>query len=254
MLYLKIVQFRKSKKNMTENKEKTIESDLNISPEDMMKVGLHFGHKTSKLHPKMSSYLFGTRNSVHIFDLEKTAEKLRDSIRFVQNLVKEGKVVLFVGTKIQTKDMLKEIAVECGLPYVNERWLGGTFTNFGMMRKRIDYFKDLEKKKETGELEKYTKKERSKFDKELQNLQERFGGIKDMDKLPDAIFVLDLGKDALAVKEAKAKGIIVIGISDTNVNPDTADLFIPANDDAASAVRYILEKIKEAILKVKPKA
>ena len=148
---------------------------------------------------------------------------------------------------------MKEAAEECGLPYVAERWLGGTFTNFEAIKKRVDYFKDLENKKKQGELEKYTKKERAQIDKEIASLQLKFGGIRDLAQLPDAVFVADMRKDHLAIREAKAKGIKVVAICDTNTDPSVADYFIPGNDDAISSVKYILDKIKEVVLKAKPK-
>lgn len=225
------------------------ESDFNVNPEEMAKEGLHFGHRTSRINPKINPYLYGVRNNVHIFDLEKTAEKLKEALSFIQQIIKEGKVMILVGTKIQVKNLSKEMAKECGLPYVVERWLGGTLTNFETIKKRIEYFKDLEKKKAEGDLEKYTKKERADFDKEIKDLEMKFGGIKNLEKLPDAIFVLDMKKDDLAVKEARAKGVKVVGIADTNTDPTLADYPIPANDDAISSVRYILEKAKEAVLK-----
>lgn len=235
---------------MTEVKEKVKKAkveDFKIDTEEMARLGLHFGHRTSMVHPKMMPYLYGARNTVHIIDLEKTKEKLTEALKFIQDIISENKVLLVVGTKVQVKELAKEIAKECGLPYITERWLGGTFTNFDIMKKRLDYFKDLERKKAEGELEKYTKKERAKIDLELRDLETKFGGIKNLEKLPDAIFVLDMKKDALAVKEAREKGVKVIGISDTNVDPALADYPIPANDDAISSVKYILEKVKETI-------
>ena len=172
-------------------------------------------------------------------------------MKFIEQLSKEEKTLLLVGTKIQHKELVKKIAEECNLPYVNERWLGGTLTNFPVMKKRIKYFKEMEEKQESGELEKYTKKERMKIGKELDNLEKKFGGIKDLKEPPDAVFVCDMRKDDLAAKEARMKNIPVIGISDTNVDPTSADYPIPANDDAMSSVRYILEKVKEVILKAK---
>ena len=232
-----------------------IEKDeFNIDTEEMAKAGLHFGHQTSKANPKMKTYLYGVRNTIHIIDLEKTKEKLVQSLLFIKNLISENKILLLVGTKIQVKELVKNFATECSLPYINERWLGGTFTNFGIIKKRIDYFKDLEKKKAEGELEKYTKKERAKIDKILKDSEKKFGGIKDLEKLPDAIFVLDMKKDALAVKEARMKGIKVIGIANTNIDPTLADYPIPANDNAISSVKYILDKAKEVILSAKLKA
>ena len=225
--------------------------DFKIDTEEMAQAGLHFGHRTSRVHPKMRPYLYGVRNTVHIIDLEKTAEKLKEVLKFVETLVSEGKTLLLVGTKIQVKDLVKGAAIECALPYVAERWLGGTFTNFETIKKRIEYFKDLEKKKTEGGLEKYTKKERAEIDKELKNLELKFGGIKNLEKLPEAIFVIDMKKDSLAVKEARMKGIKVIAISDTNCDPTLADYPIPANDDAISSVKYILEKVAEVIKKAK---
>lgn len=232
---------------MTETKE--IKLDVN----EMAAAGVHLGHKTSKIHPKMVPFICGERNNVNLIDLEKTAEKLREALDFIKSLIAEGKILLLVGTKIQVKNLLKETALECGLPYVSERWLGGTFTNFEIIKKRIEYFKELEQKKSSGELEKYTKKERAQFDKELKDLEIKFGGIKNLEKLPDTIFVSDMIKDNLAVNEARMKGIKIIGISDTNADPTLADYPIPANDDAISSVKYILEKIKETILSVKSK-
>lgn len=240
-------------KSMAKGKQ-VKEKDFDIDPEEMAKAGLHFGHRTSRINPKISPYLYGVRNTVHIFDLEKTAEKLKEALTFIQKIVKEDKIILVVGTKIQIKDLAKEMAKECGLPYVAERWLGGTLTNFETIKKRIGYFKDLEKKKTEGELIKYTKKERAQMDKELKDLEIKFGGIKNLEKLPDALFVLDMKKDNLAVKEARAKNVKVIGIADTNTDPTLADYPIPANDDAISSVRYILDKAREAMLEAKPKA
>ena len=230
------------------------EVEIKLDTEEMAQAGVHFGHRTSRVHPKMQPYLYGVRNTVHIIDLEKTKEKFEEALKFIQELISENKILLLVGTKIQVKDLVKDIAKDCGLPYVNERWLGGTFTNFEIIKKRIEYFKDLEKKKAAGELEKYTKKERAKIDQELRDLEIKFGGIKDFERLPDAIFVLNMKKDALAVKEAKMKGMKVIGIADTNIDPTLADYPIPANDDAILSVRYILDKVKEVILKTKGKS
>jgi small subunit ribosomal protein S2 len=231
---------------------KTKKSEFKLDTEEMSRAGLHFGHRTFRVNPKMKPYIFGVRNGVHIIDLEKTKEKMEEALKFIQNLISENKTLLVVGTKVQAGDKVKEISKDCGLFCVTERWLGGTFTNFETILKRLNSFKDLETKKAAGDLEKYTKKERAKFDQKLKDFEIKFGGIKDMVKLPDAIFVLDMKKDALAVKEAKAKGVKIIGIAHTNVDPNLADYPIPANDDSASAVKYILDKTKEAILKVRP--
>ncbi len=239
---------------MTETKKKTKQSDFGIDVEEMAQAGVHFGHKASSVHPKIKPYLFGARNAVHVFDLEKTAEKLKEALNFIQQLISEEKILLLVGTKIQMKEMVKSVAKECGLSFVSERWLGGTFTNFETIKKRIDYFKDLEEKKSSGELEKYTKKERSMVDKELRTLEAKVGGIKELTRIPDAVFVLDMQKDTLAIKESKRKGVTVIAVVDTNCDPTLADYPIPANDDAVSSIKYILEKVKKAILDKKSKA
>lgn len=227
--------------------------EFDIKPEEMMAAGLHFGHKSSKTHPKMRPYIFGVRNTIHIFDVEKTAEGLRKALSVVKELVSENKILLLVGTKIQAKELIKEVALETGLPYVAERWLGGTITNFKIIKERVEYFKDLEKKKETGELEKYTKKEQLKFGEELEKLRTKFGGIKNLDRIPDAIFVVDIEKEISAVAEAKKKGIKVIGICDTSADPTLVDCPIPANDDAITSLRYILDNVKKVILEVKKK-
>jgi len=220
-----------------------------INKEEMLEAGLNFGHRTSRVNPKIKPYISGVRNGVHLFDLDKTAEKLEQALEFVEKLISEGKSLLVVGTKVQSKDLVKEFAEECNLFYINQRWLGGTFTNFKTMRKRIGYFKELEEKKKKGELDKYTKLERLKIDKELKDLEIKFGGIKEMNLLPDAILVMDMKKDALAVKEARVKGIKVIGLADTNIDPTLADYVIPANDDAINSIKYILGKFKQVILK-----
>jgi len=233
---------------MTEEKEKL---NININVEEMAQAGLHFGHRISKIHPKMKPYLHGTKSTVHIIDLEKTKEKLTEALQFINDLISQNKILLLVGTKIQIKELVKNTAKECGLFYVSERWLGGTITNFSSILKRIEHYRDLEEKKAAGELEKYTKKERLKFDEELVELERKFGGIKEISRIPDAVFVCDMKKDVLAAKEAKTKGIKVIGICDTNIDPTLLDYPIPANDDAASSVKYILDKIKEVTLKAK---
>lgn len=217
----------------------------------MTEAGLQFGHKTSKVHPKMKLYIETVKNSIHTLNLEKTKEELAKTLQFIGSAVAEGKTFLLVGTKIQFKGLIKEIGAEAGIPFIAGRWLGGTFTNFKTIKKRIDYFKDLELKRQKGELEKYTKKERAKIDKELKDLEEKFGGIKNIDKIPEIIFVTDIDKDEMVIKEARSKGVIVIGIADTNADPSKADYIIPANDDAISSVRYILEKVRDVIIENK---
>jgi small subunit ribosomal protein S2 len=224
---------------------------FNINVEEMAELGLHFGHRKSKTNPKMKPYLYGVRNGIHIFDLEKTKEKLEEALEFIAELISKDKTLLIIGTKIQSKVLVKDLAKECGFPYVDERWLGGTFTNFNVIKKRIIYFKDLDSKRASGELEKYTKKERIKIDKDLEKFEKKFGGIKYLESLPDAVLILDIEKDAIALKEAKERGITIVAVSDSNTDPGLVDYPIPANDDAISAVKYILEKVREVTLKAK---
>ena len=231
---------------------KAKKNEFGINPEEMLKAGLHFGHRTSKLHPKMELFVYGVRNTVHIIDLEKTSEKLKEALEFIKQLMKEQKILLFVGTKIQHRELVENVAKGYNLPYVTERWLGGTLTNFQVMEKRIEYLKEMQEKKQSGDFEKYTKKERIEIDRELQKLEIKFGGIKNLERPPDAIFVCDMRKDDLAVKEARMKGIPIIAIADTNVDPTLVDFPIPANDDAISSVKYILEKVVEVIKSQKP--
>lgn len=241
------------KQQIKEEIKKEDTDNFNLNIEEMAGAGLCFGHKVSRLEPKMAAYVSEIKNTIHIINLQKTKEKLEEALRFIQQLVSEDKILLMVGTKIQIKDLVRDIALECGFFYINERWLGGTFTNFEQLKKRIEYFNDLENKKKNKELEKYSKKEKFKIDQEIQRLEIKFGGIKNLTRIPDAIFVVDMKKDNLAVKEAKMKGVKVIGIVDTNINPNLADYPIPANDDAISSVRYILEKIRDAVMAAKEK-
>ena len=229
--------------------EDTKPSILNV--EEMQTAGLHFGHRVSRLHPKMKPYVSGIKNNVHIIDLDRTQKDLEKALHFISKLVSEGKTLLFVGTKIQMKQLVKSNAELSAMPYVIERWLGGTFTNFETILKRVQYYKELENKKATGELEKYTKKERSLFDKELEILRKKFEGVKHMSRLPDAVLILDVKKDLTCAKEARRKGISIVGVVDTNIDPTLVDYPIPANDDAISSVKYILEKISETILNSK---
>ena len=226
---------------------KPVEQKLDPVTQEMMAAGLHFGHRTSKTHPKMKPFISGVRNTVHIIDLEKTKEKLQEVVEYVKKLKEEGKILLLVGTKVQQRSLIQETAKACGLPFVTERWLGGTFTNFGTIAKRIDRLKELEQQQASGEWdEKYTKKEQLDLKEEIRILEAHFGGIKELSKVPDAVFVCDLKENALVVREARKIGIPIIAISDTNTNPEEADYFVPANNDAVSSLKYVLSKIQEA--------
>lgn len=217
--------------------------------EEMAASGVHFGHKTSKTHPKMRPYIAGIRNTVHVINVDKTIEKLEDALKAIGGLVREGKKILFVGTKIQLRGLVEGIASACDLPYVSRRWIGGTFTNFSEITKRIEHLKDLESKQESGELvKKYTKKERLEISREVERLLQNFGGLKHMDRLPDAVFICDPVENETAVQEADRMGIPIIAICDTDVDPSRISHPIPGNDDAISSVKYILGKVQEVIL------
>jgi small subunit ribosomal protein S2 len=220
----------------------------NISVDEMIQAGLGYGHDKSKLNPKMKEYVAKQKDRVWIIDLDKTAEKLTEALDYLKQIKSEGKTVAFVGTKIAIKDLVKEIAMKCNSPYVTERWIGGVFTNFKEIRKRINYFKELELKTQEIDFEKkYVKKERLTMMKELERLGHKFNGVKDMEQLPAAVFIVDVEKDDLALKEARQCGIKIIAIADTNVDPTLIDYPIPGNDDAYTSVEYILYKIEEVL-------
>jgi small subunit ribosomal protein S2 len=222
--------------------------DIKLNTEEMAQASVNIGHKISKLHPKMKSYVSGIKNGVHLFDLDKTSKDLEKALNFISKSVVDGKNIILVATKPQLKAVVRKTAEECGLGYVTERWLGGTFTNFETINKRVEYFKDLENKIKTGGMEKYTKKERLDFDKEVAKLKTKFEGVRNMTKLPDVIFIAGIDRDLTSAREAKRKGIKIVALCDTNVNPDIVDYIIPANDDSISGVQYILDKIKETII------
>ncbi len=228
-----------------EEKEETITPLHGFDTDEMMATGMHMGHRTSKLHPRMKDFVMGVRNTVHVLDLEQTAQHLKIALEYIEGLKKANGNLLICGTKIPLSNLVKEMADECNAPYVVNRWLGGTFTNFPVIIKRINYYKDLLKQKNEGLWEKYTKKEQVDKEKELNDLRNKFEGLVRMEKLPDAVFICDLTKDKLCLKEAKAKGIKTIAIVDTNADPLLVDYPIPANDDAINSVKFILDKVKE---------
>lgn len=217
------------------------------SIDEMVKAGAHLGHKATKWNPKMKPYIAGVRNDIHLIDLEQTFPKLETALKFLKETVKQKKNILFVGTDVAHKKIIQETADKCKMPYVNERWAGGLLTNFKAINKRLEYFRDLEQKKEAGELGKYTKKEQHELNKELERLSRKFGGVKNMVRLPDAIFVSDCEENFLAVKEARVIGIPVVGLCDTNIDPTFITYPIPVNDDAISSVKLILDTIVENI-------
>lgn len=218
------------------------------SVEEMLKAGMHFGHRTNRWHPKMKQFIFTSKNGIYIIDLRKTQEKLQEALEFMAKLVGEGKRLLFVGTKSQVSAPLKKMAEETHQSYVVGKWLGGYLTNFAIVKKSVKKYLDLIEKRETGKLEKYTKKERLNFDREIKKLEMRVGGLSALTKLPDALFVWDIKEEETAVKEARQKNIPIIAICDTNVNPEEVNYPIPANDDSTKTIKLVLEAIKNAIL------
>jgi small subunit ribosomal protein S2 len=214
---------------------------------EMLKAGVHFGHRTSKWHPNMAPYIFGDRSGVHILNLEETQKKMEEAAEFVRKLGSEGGTLLFVGTKKQAQAIVKKQAEEAGMPFVVERWIGGTLTNFRTIRDRVVHYIDLIKKREAGELTKYTKKEQSEFSKEIEALRQKFHGLVNLTKLPNAVFITDIKQDKTALEEAKSKNITVVAVCDTNVDPSEVDYVIPANDDAVKAVEMMVGYIGEAL-------
>jgi len=214
--------------------------------EEMLKAGVHFGHRTSRWHPKMAPYIFGEKGGVHIIDIQKTQEMLNEALAYVTSVTANGGTVLFISTKGQVADLVKEQALAAGMPFVNTRWLGGTFTNFSEIQKLIKNYLDLKDKREKGELKKYTKLEQLQFDRRIDELDEKIGGMSSLTKLPDAVFVLDIRFDKTAVVEAKKRGITIIGVCDTNVNPARVDYVIPANDDSVRSLAMITTLVAEA--------
>ncbi len=218
-----------------------------ISLKEMVKHAVHFGHPTARWNPKMRSYIYGTKSGVHIFDLKKTAQKLLEALEFLKEATHQGKTILFVGTKPQCRLMLLALQRSSGMPVVTDKWIPGLLTNFKTIKKRIDYFKHLKEADAKGDLEKYTKKEQLKLRKKIQELSAAFTGIETMGDLPDALFVTDMVRDHIPVKEARRLKIPVVGIVDSNADPDLADFAIPANDDAIKSLEYILGLVEEAV-------
>jgi small subunit ribosomal protein S2 len=222
-----------------------------ISMKQLLEAGVHFGHQTRRWNPKMKKYIFTERNGIYIIDLQKTVKKVEEAYNFVKELAANGGKILFVGTKKQAQDSVKEEAERCGMFYVNQRWLGGTLTNFATIQKRIKRLKEIQRMEEDGTFDVLPKKEVVKLKKELERLEKFLGGIKEMKELPDALFVIDPRKERIAVAEARKLNIPIIGIVDTNCDPDEIDYVIPANDDAIRAVKLLTSKIADAILEAK---
>ncbi len=222
-----------------------------VAMKQLLEAGVHFGHQTKRWDPKMAEYIYQARNGIHIIDLQKTSKKIDEAYAFVKEVSEEGKTVLFVGTKKQAQDCVKEAAEKSGMFYVDQRWLGGMLTNFKTIRTRVERLKKLEAMEEDGTFEVLPKKEVSKLRNEMEKLQKNLGGIKEMTRLPGAIFVVDPKNERIAVLEAKKLGIPVIGLVDTNCSPEDVDYPIPGNDDAIRAVKLITDVMANAVIEGK---
>ncbi len=222
-----------------------------ISMKQLLEAGVHFGHQTRRWNPKMKKYIFTERNGIYIIDLQKTVKKVDEAFKYVKEIASNGGTILFVGTKKQAQDSVRDEATRSGMYYINQRWLGGTLTNFQTIRKRINRLKDIERMEEDGTFEVLPKKEVVDLLKEKDRLVKFLGGIKEMKKIPDAMFVIDPRKERIAIAEAHKLNIPIIGMVDTNCDPDEIDYVIPANDDAIRAVKLLTSKMADAILEVK---
>ena len=219
-----------------------------ISMKQLLEAGVHFGHQTRRWNPKMAEYIYTERNGIHIIDLQKSVGKVDEAYKAISDIAAEGGTILFVGTKKQAQDAIATEAERCGMFYVNERWLGGMLTNFKTIQSRINRLKEIEAMEEDGTFDVLPKKEVINLKKELEKLQKNLGGIKEMKRLPDAIFIVDPKKERICVQEAHALGIELIGIADTNCDPDELDYVIPGNDDAIRAVKLIVSKMADAVI------
>ena len=222
-----------------------------ISMKQLLEAGVHFGHQTRRWNPKMAEYIFAERNGIYIIDLQKTVRKVDDAYKAITSIVADGGEVLFVGTKKQAQESIKEESQRCGMYFVNERWLGGMLTNFKTIQSRIQRLKDLERMEREGTFEVLPKKEVSQLTHEMEKLQRNLGGIKDMKRIPGALFIVDPRKERIAIQEARNLGIPIIAIVDTNCDPDEVDYVIPGNDDAIRAVKLIAGKMADAVLEGK---
>ena len=222
-----------------------------ISMKQLLEAGVHFGHQTRRWDPKMAPYIYTARNDIHVINLEKTCGLIDEAYNYIKNAAQEGKTILFVGTKKQAQEAVKEEATRCGMFYINNRWPGGTLTNFKTIKSRIARLHDLRNMEATGEFEYLPKKEVAKLKLELEKLEKDFGGIAEMTKLPDVIFVVDSKKEHICVAEAKKLGIPVVGLIDTNCNPDMVNVIIPGNDDAIRSVKLITAAMADAVMEAK---
>ncbi len=222
-----------------------------VAMKQLLEAGVHFGHQTRRWDPKMAEYIFQARNGIHIIDLQKTSKKLDEAYGFIKEQAEEGKTILFVGTKKQAQECMKDAALKCGMYYVDQRWLGGMLTNFGTIRTRVQRLKDLETMQEDGTFDRLPKKEVILLKKEMEKLERNLGGIKDMEEIPGVIFLVDPKKERIAILEAKKLGIPLVGLVDTNCNPEELDYAIPGNDDAIRAVKLIADVMANAVIEGK---
>jgi small subunit ribosomal protein S2 len=219
-----------------------------VSMKELLEAGVHFGHRVRRWNPKMKSYIFTERNGIHIIDLQQTIARLEEAYGVIRDTVAEGGTVLFASTKRQAQESIVSEAERCGMPYVNQRWLGGTLTNFRTIRQRIDYLLGLERRQELGEFSRLPKKEALDLQREIDKLNRKIGGLREMRRLPSLVFIADVRREAIAVKEANKLGIPIVAMVDTNCDPDPIDYVIPANDDAIRAIRLITSKVADAVL------
>jgi small subunit ribosomal protein S2 len=219
-----------------------------VTMKQLLETGVHFGHRTRRWNPKMGRFIYTERNGVHIIDLQQTVKALENAYALVRDLVAQGEKILFVGTKRQAQESIRQEATRCNMPYVNQRWLGGTLTNWQTIRERIDHLKDLEARREAGEFDLLTKKEALMRDREIEKLNARLGGIREMERLPGAVFIIDVHSEETAVQEADRLGIPIVAVVDTNCDPDQIDHIIPGNDDAIRAIRLMTAKMADAAL------
>ncbi|MGB9911005.1 MAG: 30S ribosomal protein S2 [Microgenomates group bacterium] len=235
----------KTEEKLEEKAEKTSSSEISLK--SLLEAGCHFGHQVRRWHPAMKPYLFGVRGGVHIFDLVKTKEGLEKACEFMKKSAQEGKRIVFVGTKRQAKAVITEEAKKIGVPYVTERWVGGTITNWEQIKKSIDKLVRMKEEQDKGEYKKYTKKEQILLNREILRLEKLYGGLVGLEDKPEIIFVVDVRKEDTAVEEAKKKGVTIVALVDSDSNPEGIDYVIPGNDDAVGSIRFIVGKIAEAV-------
>ena len=240
-----------SMRHTEENNQKGEKNMSAISMKQLLEAGVHFGHQTRRWNPKMAEYIYTERNGIYIIDLQKSVGKVDEACKAIADIAADGGTILFVGTKKQAQDAVKAEAERCGMYYVNERWLGGMLTNFKTIQSRIKRLKDIETMQEDGTFDVLPKKEVIALKKEMEKLEKNLGGIKEMKKVPDAIFVVDPKKERICVQEAHTLGITLIGICDTNCDPEELDYVIPGNDDAIRAVKLIVSKMADAVIEAK---